>query len=311
MTNHRLRAFAAAALALLFTGCEISDGWGPLDRFRQEFRDEVALQPGGRLEVESTNGSIDVLVWDKNRAEISGVKYAVSEELLRSVKIEIQPNGNNLRVRALVPEGRKGYGVKFELRVPPMTLDTLRTSNGGVTLDGLAGGGRIVTSNGSVKVTKLTGDLSVNTSNARIELAKVSGRLRLDTSNGSIRVSDAEGDLMADTSNARIEVELRRATPGSTIHLDSSNGSIDFELAEHNANPIILDTSNSSIKVRLPASINGRLNAKTSNGSISNDFQRYGTDVKTSKARHEMTLGSGGPLLDISTSNGSIDIIRR
>lgn len=301
-----------SAAILILSGCEIADvGWNPTDRFREDFRQEFALQPGGRLEVETTNGSIEVLAWNENRAEVSGTKYAISEDLLKSIKIDIQQNGKDLRVRTLVPEGRKGYGAKFELRVPKMILDRLRASNGGVTVEGLTGGGRILTSNGSVKVTDVAGDLSVNTSNARIELAKVSGRLRLDTSNGSIRVSDAEGDLMADTSNARIEVELRRATPGSTIQLDTSNGGIDFELAEHHANPIILDTSNSSIKVRLPAAINGRLNAKTSNSSISNDFQRYGKEAKISKTRHEMTLGSGGPLLDISTSNGSIDIIRR
>jgi hypothetical protein len=50
--------------------------------------------------------------------------------------------------------------------------------------------------------------------------------------------------------------------------------------------------------------------ARTSNASISSDF-----DVSSrgfgDKHHLEGTIGSGGPVLDLSTSNGSIKVVRQ
>jgi DUF4097 and DUF4098 domain-containing protein YvlB len=67
-------------------------------------------------------------------------------------------------------------------------------------------------------------------------------------------------------------------------------------------------TSNSSITVRMPAGAGATLDAHTSNSSITCDF-----DVSThefSKHRLAGTIGKGGPVLDLGTSNGSIKILR-
>jgi len=57
----------------------------------------------------------------------------------------------------------------------------------------------------------------------------------------------------------------------------------------------------------MPPSINAQVRAHTSNGTISSDF-----DVKVqgtiSKHSLEGAIGSGGPVLDLSTSNGSVHL---
>ena len=68
-------------------------------------------------------------------------------------------------------------------------------------------------------------------------------------------------------------------------------------------------TSNSGITVHLPGEVNARLAADTSNGSITSDFEmRLRGEI--SKRHIDGTLGNGGPLIDLSTSNGSIRIVR-
>ena len=68
-------------------------------------------------------------------------------------------------------------------------------------------------------------------------------------------------------------------------------------------------TNNSNITVRLPGQVNARVSARTSNGSVSSDFELR-VQGEFSKHSMEGTIGSGGPLLDLSTSNSSIRLLR-
>jgi DUF4097 and DUF4098 domain-containing protein YvlB len=92
------------------------------------------------------------------------------------------------------------------------------------------------------------------------------------------------------------------------VHLESSNGNI--ELTMDAAREVHADTSNSSITVRMPGSAGAQVKARTSNASITSDFDVSVRGGMLSKHRMEGTIGSGGPLLDLSTSNGGIKLVR-
>ena len=71
--------------ALLLTGCEFDhdhDWGGSSDKFKQDFHMSYPLKPGGRVSVESFNGSVEVLAWDRDEVDISGTKYASTQERL-------------------------------------------------------------------------------------------------------------------------------------------------------------------------------------------------------------------------------------
>jgi hypothetical protein len=68
-------------------------------------------------------------------------------------------------------------------------------------------------------------------------------------------------------------------------------------------------TSNGGITLRVPGEINARLAARTSNGRVTSDVE-VRTSGEISKSRLEGILGAGGPLFDLSTSNGAIRIAR-
>jgi DUF4097 and DUF4098 domain-containing protein YvlB len=320
MNAIRISLLTFAAASVLFTGCEVDldlDGMGPSDRYKEDFRYEYAFKPGSRLEVETRNGSVNVTTWDQDKIEITGSKYAGKEEVFKALKIDVVNSESSVRIKTVASDGvnsnlKGNWGARYVIRVPKgWVAENLKSTNGAINIEGANGAARVDTSNGKVGVRAHRGDLNVGTSNGSIDLRDIVGKMRLDTSNGSISITQAEGELWADTSNASIDADLKRATPNSRIHLDSSNGSIRLRLQEHLGNPVFADTSNSSITLELPGTINARLLATTSNSSITNDFSSGGQVVKVTKTHHEMTIGSGGPLVEADTSNGSIRIIKQ
>ena len=81
MRTHILALPLAAGL-LGFAGCDIDDlDIGGSERYTQDFHYSYALQPGGRLSVDNSNGSIEISGWDQDTIDISGTKYARTPEL--------------------------------------------------------------------------------------------------------------------------------------------------------------------------------------------------------------------------------------
>ena len=140
-----------------------------------------------------------------------------------------------------------------------------------------------------------------------MELMDVDGSVTGHTSNGAIRGDRVRGPVDVTTSNGGIRLNLDRAE--GSIRLGTSNGGIELTLPPNATVPVQAHTSNSSITMHLPGEVNARLVANTSNGSISTDFEmRMRGDLN----RHHLegTMGNGGPLIDLNTSNGSIRIVR-
>jgi hypothetical protein len=59
----------------------------------------------------------------------------------------------------------------------------------------------------------------------------------------------------------------------------------------------------------MPYQVNAQVVARTTNSSISSDFE-VKMQGEFSKNRLEGVIGNGGPLIDLSTSNGSIRLLK-
>ncbi|HTS60917.1 MAG TPA: hypothetical protein VMH28_02775 [Candidatus Acidoferrales bacterium] len=297
---------AAASLAL--AGCDFED-IGGFERYHEDFHYSYPLKSGGRVSVEGFNGSIEISPWDQETVDISGTKSARSAEDAAAIRIDIDHQPDAVTVRAVRPSMRNGnYAVRYAIKVPRRAVyDHLTTSNGAIRVVEGAGPARLRTSNGRIEVDRLRGELHAETSNSAIEVLDNEGGVEAHTSNGHIRVEGLRGALDATTSNSSIHALIGRA--GDSVRAHSSNGSIELTLPPGTQCPIRAQTSNSSITLHLPGDINANLSATTSNSSITSDFEmRMRGDI--SKHHLEGALGSGGPLIDVSTSNGAIRIVR-
>lgn len=303
-----LRLAAVMAPLLLLTACD--DAWfGDSDRYREDFHYSYPLGPGGRLSVENMNGSIEINVWEKNEVEINGTKYAPSEQTLKDIKIDISATPSAVAVRTVPTFTIRNGGAKYSIRVPRrVQLDRVVSSNGGIRVFDVEGMAHLKSTNGGIRVSRLKGELDARTSNGGIEAVDHSGDAILHTTNGGINVDLTQGSLEAGTSNGSIEARLAKGDTAKPVRLESTNGHIEVSL--ETPRELRASTSNSSIVLRMPESSGAKVRARTSNSSISTDFESL-SRAMISKNAMDGSIAGGGPLIDLSTSNGSIKVLRR
>jgi DUF4097 and DUF4098 domain-containing protein YvlB len=306
----RLKTVVLAALAAVLPlqlGCDFESWGGDAERFKEEFQYSRDLEPGGRLSLETFNGSVEILSWEKPFVQITGTKYAAIEEDMKNIKIDVQGNTGSVQIKAIRPVRRGNMGARFVLRVPrEVELERIVSSNAPIRVEDVKGSARLETSNGSVRVRKLEGKLNANTSNSGIECFGVEGDATLRSSNGRILIQDGNGALEAETSNSSIQVDMFEPKAGTPVRLTTSNGSIEaaFDKLEGD---VRASTSNSSISVKLPSNIKARIRANTSNGAAQTDF-----DVDGSIGKHsiEGSVNGGGPLVHLTSSNGAVRVLK-
>jgi hypothetical protein len=291
----RGRSVALSFLPFLvvLAGCEL-EGIVDSSRFQEEFQQSHPMKAGGRLYMENFNGAVEISGWDKDSIDISGTKHAGTQSALDAMKVDVVVSGDSVRIRTIRPSERWGnMGVRYTIRVPRRTtLEKISTSNGAINVSGIQGPVRIITSNGAVRADNLEGGLEAS------------------TSNGAVHADNIRGGLEATTSNGAIEASLMGASDGRPIRLRTSNGSVDLTLDEVGVGGATVSTSNSTITMHLPPGIAANVDASTSNGSINNDFEAAFRG-RSDKRHLEGEIGSGGPKLSLSTSNGRINLRRR
>jgi DUF4097 and DUF4098 domain-containing protein YvlB len=201
------------------------------------------------------------------------------------------------------------WGQVTTIRVPrKIQLERITTSNGSIRVWDVEGQARLKTTNGAVRVERLRGPLDTQTSNGAIEVVGQEGGANLRTSNGRIRAEDVRGEFEAVTSNGGVHAELTGPAAGRPVRVETTNGAIDVAFAGESASSARISTTNGSITLRLPGQVNARVMASTTNSGIRTEFDVSGTSDK----RHlEGNIGSGGPVLDLSTTNGRIALLKR
>jgi len=304
------RIWMAAALlgaAAVLSSCDDFEGF---DRARQDFHYSYAMQPGGRLEIDNTNGSVEITGWDRNTIDVSGTKYAPSDNELQDVRIKVDVNGSTASVRTESPKNffHGSFGARYVIRVPRQTmLDRAETTNGSVSAEDLQGGGEIHSTNGRISLARDNGNYNVHTTNGTIELEEVTGAERAETTNGSIRGRLKAGAIDANSTNGSIDFTVEKPQDGNSIHVKTTNGGVTLALAEFHSNPITAETTHGAVTLRLPGDANAQIDAHTSFARITSDLP-FSSTGEMSKHDLDAKLGSGGPQISVHTTTGGIRI---
>ena len=306
-------------LALLtLCGCDVDEAFAGSERFTEDFHHSYAINPGGRFELEGFNGTVELYGWDQDKVEINGTKYASTKDALDEIRVDISNTPESVIVRTVRPDWkgsgwRGNRGVRYRIHVPrKVQLDRVTTSNGAIRVENMesaAGRGRFRTSNGALTLVSYHGDIEANTSNGRIELDRFTGSATLTTSNGRIVARGVRGFLEARTSNGPIEVETSELDASRPVRLETSNGPITIGLSGTRGPEVRAKTSNGGITVKLPEGAGAHVRAHTSNSTVKSDFPLNNVTTM-SKTNLDGTIGPGGPLLDLTTSNGPVRILR-
>ena len=192
-TARSLALAALAAVPLLAGGCVFEQA-----RFRQTTNVSAPHVAGSGLRVTARNGAIDIrkAATPDGKVEIAATLLMVTQERLGEATIQAnRDSAGVLEIEAKPPSDgwRSGEGCSFDIAIPDAVGVELKSGNGHLRIEGLAGKATLETSNGAITVVGHNGDLDARTSNGRVEASDVSGAIVAHTSNGHVTISMAPG----------------------------------------------------------------------------------------------------------------------
>jgi hypothetical protein len=184
---------------------------------------------------------------------------------------------------------------------------TLKSSFGAINASNIPKGIRAITGNGGISLTDIGGDSFAKTSFGSVLTDRINGNLTVENANGSVTARNIKGDASVNTSFAGVTLE----SIGGRITVDNQNGAVSVTAMRpaSGCRDISLKTSFSSIRVRIPEGLGYNLTARTSFGRISSELPVTSTGSIGGDSLNG-TIGSGGCQLQLTDSNGSIEIAK-
>jgi DUF4097 and DUF4098 domain-containing protein YvlB len=309
--------FAAAAWAAPRSGAQ-----GSFDR-------TLKVSEPVSLDVRTGSGNIHVTKGDSTNvvvhAEIRSGHgdWSDSDAEARIHEIEqhppIEQDGNTIRVgHTHDSDLYRNISISYEIRVPAQTRLEAQTGSGdfsasGVQLEisGHTGSGniRVEDTGGRVELTAGSGEVQlrnarsggrISAGSGNVTAEGVTGSLRASSGSGSVRLElTGPGDVEASSGSGNIRIHgVKGAVRGST-------GSGNVEASGEQTADWHLRTGSGNVTVELPKGASFELDAHTGSGSIQTDRE---ITVQGTLSRRDIhgRAGSGGPLLELRTSSGSI-----
>jgi hypothetical protein len=266
----RFRTVSVAAVfaaAVSLSACDIQAGEGhgfsvdfASGKAQDTWTRSYTLPAGGRIEIINVNGRIEAQQASGNQIEVTGVRTAKAmtderaKELLDQVEIREEVGDARVRIEVRAPRrsGMSGHEVKWTIRVPQGVHVDFKTTNGGVTLDGLKGGEvRAQTVNGGVTGSRLV--------SSNIEASAVNGGVRMELASAL----PPEGRIDLDTVNGGVTLRLPE-TSRATINMRAVNGGVEV-------NDLDVAVQGEKSRRRIEGTLNGggaHVNLSTTNGGV-------------------------------------------
>jgi DUF4097 and DUF4098 domain-containing protein YvlB len=132
--------------------------------------------------------------------------------------------------------------------------------------------------------------------------------LDLNAHNGGIAISDVDGDIQFRTLNGGVRLErLSGDVKGKTV-----NGGLHVALTGNTwrGNQLDVQTTNGGINVSVPDGYSARFETSTVNGRVKSDIAGANILKDQNSRTTSVTLGSGGPLVRLVTTNGGVNLTR-
>ena len=244
-----------------------------LSAFADEWTKTYQVGNNPSLHVDTNDASIEITRGVSNtinaRVTTDGVSIGSS-----GVRVTEHQDADKVDLQVHVPNDWGIHfgmhrGVRVEIQVPPTSSLDLHSGDGHIAVTGISGQAKLDTGDGHVSV------------------QNYSGALRSHTGDGHMSIDGAFTDLDLRTGDGHIDLTVR---PGSKM-----NGGW------------LIHTSDGRVEARLPQDLAAELYAHTGDGRIQLDMP-VTVSGSIERTRIRGKINGGGPLLEITTGDGSIHI---
>jgi DUF4097 and DUF4098 domain-containing protein YvlB len=321
----RLRIFPALLIVALAASLAAfpalaADSQGHFDR-------TLTVTGAVDLDVQTGSGDITVRPGDSGKVEIHakirangwGEMDARIQELENNPPIE--QSGNTIRIGHIENHDlMRHISISYELIVPAETKLRAESGSGDQRANGITGPVEATSGSGGLKLNTIGGEVKAHSGSGDIELDSIRGGARATTGSGTIRAIGIAGGLIASSGSG--DVKFEQTAPGD-VEIQTGSGDVEMKGVSGAAR---VSTGSGSITAQGDPKGGWRLH--TGSGNVSVDFPKQASfDVvaRTSSGNiettHEITVqgnisprelrgkvGAGGPVVELSTSSGTIEI---
>ena len=263
---------------------------------------------GGSLMIDTDHGNIDVESGTEGEVHVTVRRTPRGDAEASDFEVSFEQVGDKVTIlgeNTIRNSGRNSVSVSYMVRVPQQFNIDLETSGGNIALDDLDGRAKLNTAGGNLSIGRVTGEVDANTSGGNISVDGSNANVAVNTSGGNINLGRIGGTVSATTSGGNISVE----EVNGELTAKTSGGQILARLARQPQGRSILKTSGGGITVYLADGIAVDLEAETSAGRVQSDVEvTLRGEIK--KDRIHGTINGGGPVLELDTSAGDINIRR-
>jgi DUF4097 and DUF4098 domain-containing protein YvlB len=226
-------------------------------RAEDESTQTYPLSKGGRIDLETNNGRVELIRAAGNAVEVHArrqVRAKTDEEakaLLKQQSFTVETTPDRVTVRAAKPEGLEGMRRRvrtdYRISVPVGTVVSIKNENGNVDLKDIdarltigstngqiegsvSGGLEVETENGgvTVRMAAVTSDVRIRTVNGGVMLGLPKGinaMLEATTVNGGVMVNDTLPLEATTRERQRLSAKLGTGS-GPRIDLQTTNGGV-------------------------------------------------------------------------------------
>jgi DUF4097 and DUF4098 domain-containing protein YvlB len=260
----------------------------------QQVDTTVTIQPGGRLEVDNFDGTVEISTWTRNAVRVQAAPSSRTE-------VEVESGGGVVQVHSM---SRHGPGdVNYRITVPAAIDVSVNGHSGDVKVDGTTGEISVETVEGSITARGGGGFVSLRSVEGDISLSKSKARAELNSVEGAIKVTDLVGELSAQTVDGEIVLD-GVDSPG--IEATTVDGDITFTGALRDGGRYRFNSHDGNIRVTVPR-VNGALSVSTFDGDFESDFPLTLTGTRSSQ-RLNFTMGTGNVRLELESFDGNITL---
>jgi hypothetical protein len=241
--------------------------------FAEEWTKSYQVSNNPSLRVETNDAAIEVTHGVSNTINVRVIADGISIGG-SGVRITEHQDSDKVDLQVHIPNDwgfhfNVHHGVRVEVQVPPQAALDLHSGDGHISVNGVSGQARLDTGDG------------------HIDVQNFSGALHGHTADGHMTIDGMFTDLDLRSGDGHVDLTVR---PGSKLN-----------------NGWLIHTSDGRVEAKLPQDLACELYAHTGDGHIQLDLPvTVSGSIEHSRVRGK--VNGGGPLLEISTGDGSIRI---
>lgn len=243
------------------------------------------------VEIEHTNGNVNILGWDKAQVSVQGELDDKAEEFI------FEERNGRILIQVKIPKNKGrwnsgGPGDNLDIRVPVKSHVRYSGVNADAEIEQLERGLDAKTVNGNIEAKNISGRVGLQSVNGKIEAENLSGDIHLETVNGRIRDRNSRGEeLQLNSINGNIE----SSSSIKDVTVETVNGGIDLTLGDIDSLEMV--TVNGEIDVSMNLLERGEIEGSTVSGRIYLEVQK---DVS---ATFDVTGHAGGNIVNRITND--------